>query len=171
MLQTLRDSYQINSNYKFVLKLYGFEEYLYGDYSIGSYECIRNYVRQFEKVKLILYKKPKYEINPPISSFPPIILSEANKEFTYFDLLDKYLNNYPHHSVIFRFGESENIQKEQFLNIYKDRQSKLTQYTESGNCDFPLQIVIVGVYNINSIFQIKEELIFHHPFLFQIVIY
>ena len=152
MLQTLRDSLQLNSNYKFVLKLYGFEEYLYGDYSIGSYECIRNYVRQFEKVKLVLYKKPKYEINPPISSFPPIILSEANKEFTYFDLLDKYLNNYPHHSVIFRFGESENVHKEQFLNIYKDRQNKLTQYTESGNCDFPLQIVIVGVYNINSIF-------------------
>ena len=152
MFQTLRESMQINSNYQFVLKLYGFEEYLYGDYSIGSYECIRNYVRQFEKVKLVLYKKPKYEINPPISSFPPIILSESNKEFTYFELLDKYLYNYPHHSAIFRFGESENKQKEQFFNIYKSRQEKLTQYTESGNCDFPLQITLVGVYNINSIF-------------------
>ena len=138
---------QKNTEYRFVLKLSKFEEYLFGDYSIGSYECIRNYIRQYMKIPLVLIKRPKFEINPRISSFPPIIMMEANKQYSYFNLLDKYFINYPDKCAIFRFGETEK-QKEN-----EDREEKLTKYCESGECDCPFELTIVGLYNFKLIFE------------------
>ena len=136
-----------NNEYRFVLKLSKFEEYLFGDYSIGSYECIRSYIRQYMKIPLVLIKRPKFEIKPRISSFPPIIMMEANKNFTYFNLLDKYLKNYPDKSAIFRFGESEKKKENE------DREEKLTKYCESGECDCPFELTIVGLYNFKLMFE------------------
>ena len=138
---------QKNTEYRFVLKLSKFEEYLFGDYSIGSYECIRNYIRQYMKIPLVLIKRPKFEIKPRISSFPPIIMMEANKQYSYFNLLDKYFKNYPDKCAIFRFGETEK-QKEN-----EDREEKLTKYCESGECDCPLELTIVGIYNFKLMFE------------------
>ena len=138
---------QKNNEYQFVLKLSKFEEYLFGDYSIGSYECIRNYIRQYMKIPLVLIKRPKFEIKPRISSFPPIIMVEANKNYSYFTLLDKYLENYPDKCAIFRFGESEKT------NENEDREEKLTKYCESGECDCPFELTIVGIYNFKLMFE------------------
>ena len=138
---------QKNSDYRFVLKLSKFEEYLFGDYSIGSYECIRNYIRQYMKIPLVLIKRTKFEIKPRISSFPPIIMMEANKQYSYFNLLDKYLKNYPNDSAIFRFGESEKPKENE------DREAKLTKYCESGECDYPFELTIVGIYNFKLMFE------------------
>ena len=138
---------QKNNEYRFVLKLAKFEEYLFGDYSIGSYECVRNYIRQYMKIPLVLIKRPKFEIKPRISSFPPIIMMEANKQYSYFNLLDKYLKNYPDKCAIFRFGESEK------QNENEDRDEKLTKYCESGECDCPFELTIVGIYNFKLMFE------------------
>ena len=138
---------QKNSEYRFVLKLSKFEEYLFGDYSIGSYECIRNYIRQYMKIPLVLIKRTKFEIKPRISSFPPIIMMEANKQYTYFNLLDKYLKNYPDECAIFRFGETEKPKEKE------DREEKLTKYCESGECDCPFEMTIVGIYNFKLMFE------------------
>ena len=138
---------QKNSDYRFVLKLSKFEEYLFGDYSIGSYECIRNYIRQYMKIPLVLIKRPKFEIKPRISSFPPIIMMESNKPYSYFNLLDKYLKNYPDECAIFRFGETEKPKENE------DREEKLTKFCESGECDCPFELTIVGIYNFKLMFE------------------
>jgi hypothetical protein len=138
---------QKNSEYRFVLKLSKFEEYLFGDYSIGSYECVRNYIRQYMKIPLVLIKRTKFEIKPRISSFPPIIMIEANKHYSYFNLLDKYLKNYPDECAIFRFGETEKLIENE------DREEKITKYCESGECDCPFELTIVGVYNFKLMFE------------------
>jgi hypothetical protein len=136
-----------NNEYRFVLKLSKFEEYLFGDYSIGNYECIRSYIRQYMKIPLVLIKMPKYEIKPRISTFPPIIMMEGNQKYTYFNLLDKYLNNYPDKSAIFRFGLTEKEKENE------DREEKLTKYCESGECDCPFELTIVGIYNLKLMFE------------------
>ena len=136
-----------NNEYRFVLKLSKYEEYLFGDYSIGSYECIRNYIRQYMTIPLVLIKRPKFDIKPRISTFPPIIMMEANKKYTYFSLLDKYLKNYPDESTIFRFGETEKEEENE------DREEKLTKYCESGECDCPFELTIVGIYNLKLMFE------------------
>ena len=115
MLHIIEESLLINSNDKFILKLQSYDEYFFGDYSLGSYESIRKYIREYEKVNLILFKKKEFEINPPINNFPPIIFIPSNNNYTYYDLLDKYFENYPNNSIIFRFGENTLKQSEQYL--------------------------------------------------------
>jgi len=80
-----------NKEYQFVFKTSKFEEYLWGNNPIGSYESIYTAIRQYKKVQLILCKLPKYMIEPKLTSFPPIITMEENEEITYFKLLDKYI--------------------------------------------------------------------------------
>ena len=141
-----------DNEYQFVLKLAKFDEYLFGDYSINSYEFIRGFIRQFMTIPLILIKVPKYLCNPRISTFPPIICMKE-KEFTYYDLLEKYLTNYDHRSVIFRFGECEEKEKKLFLKTSEEREEKLTRNCESGDCDFPFEVTVVGLYNFKLIFK------------------
>ena len=56
----------------FVLKIAGCEEYLYGDYTLAQYNCIRKRVRQKEVIKLILKSIPLYKLQPSIFNYPPI---------------------------------------------------------------------------------------------------
>ena len=58
----------------FVLKFKRNEEYLYGDYLIGSYDFVKGLVRQHEKINFYLKKLPCDIIQPPLMNFPPIIL-------------------------------------------------------------------------------------------------
>ena len=139
--------------YKFVLKLQGFEEYLYGDNAISSYECIRQRVRQFETLRLVLFKKAMFDIAPPLSRYPPLIYFPPDEVFTYFDLLDKYIAQYPDECAVFRYGEPGEKENEQFTMKQKQRMDKVLQYGESGDCDFPLQVTLYGVFNLQSIFK------------------
>ncbi|MCQ2818302.1 MAG: hypothetical protein MJ252_13630 [archaeon] len=158
-----------SDKYSFVLKLEAFEEYLYGDYSLSAYQCIRRYVRQFEPVKLVLFKKRTTQLEPVIMFFPPIIRMPANETFTYYDLLKKYFENYPRQYAIFRFGELSEEEKDQFLIQKTSRQERLKRYTESGECDCPLSMSIVGVYNLKALFKwfyndayMENEMMLHY---------
>ena len=137
-----------SKEYQYIFKISKFEEYLYGDNPIGSYECIYSLVRQYKKVHLILYKLPKYMIEPRIASFPPIIMMEENTDITYFKLLDKYFNLYSDEYAIFRYGETKKDNSEN-----DDREEKLLRYCESSNCDRPFEFEIVGLFNFKLIFE------------------
>jgi len=59
------DKLKKDNSKKFILKVAGSEEYLYGDYTLGSYNFVKNKVRQHEGIKLILKSLPFYKIQPP----------------------------------------------------------------------------------------------------------
>ena len=138
---------------KFVLKLKSYEEYLYGDYSIGSYESIRKNVREYETTSLYLFKKPFYLIKPPISHYPPIIpMKKSQIEFNYYDLYDKYIEMYPNNSIIYRLFEPTKELKERYLkdnNCNKIEEFK--KYGKSCDIDLPLSITILGVNGIKEL--------------------
>ena len=139
-----------NKNRAFILKVIGFEEYLYGENILGNYNFIINKVRQKEIVRLILKTIPKYKIHPPNFHFPPIIKIDKNKDITYNELLIQYKKLYPDNNIIFRLYKPSNKQKKSRLKRKNKRINYLTMFTESGDCDFPLTI------NINSITNIYE---------------
>ena len=138
-----------NKEYQFIFKTSNFEEYIYGNNPIGSYQSVYNSIRQYKKVSLILCKLPVFKIEPKLSSFPPIITMKKDEEITYFNLLDKYFEYFSDEFAIFRYGETE-------INIYEkeeDREKKLTKYCESSNCDCPFQFDIVGIFNFKLLFK------------------
>ena len=137
-----------NKDYQFVFKISRFEEYIFGNNPIGSYESIYTLIRQYKKVKLVLCKLPKYKIEPKLTSFPPIITFEENEEITYFNLLDKYFKLFPDKYAIFRYGETEKNYIEE-----EDREEKLLKYCESSNCDCPFEFEIVGIFNFKLILE------------------
>ena len=151
-LHELMDKFQKIKNDKskcFVLKVAGYEEYLYGDYTLAHYNCIRNKVRQKEVIKLILKSVPIYKINPPIFNYPPIIKIDKNKNISYYELLNLYKKLYPNHDIIFRLYKTTKKQKKRYLKHDLDRTKYLTKFTESGDCDFPL---VININTINHIF-------------------
>ena len=139
-----------NKNKAFVLKVIGYEEYLYGENILGNYNFIINKIRQKEVVRLILKNIPKYKIHPPNFNFPPIIKVEKNKKITYNELLIQYKKLYPDNDIIFRLYRPSVKEKKRFLKRQIKRTKYLTMFTESGDCDFPLTI------NLNSITNIYE---------------
>jgi len=137
-----------NKEYQFVFKTAKFEEYIFGNNPIGSYESIYTAIRQYKKVQLIICKLPKYMIEPKLTSFPPIITMEENEDITYFKLLDKYFELFQDEYAIFRYGETDiNNSKE------KDREEKLLNCCESSNCNCPFEFDVVGVFNFKLIFE------------------
>ena len=137
-----------NKEYQFVFKTAKFEEYIFGNNPIGSYESIYTAIRQYKKVQLIICKLPKYMVEPKLTSFPPIITMEENEEITYFKLLDKYFDLFQDEYAIFRYGETDiNNSRE------KDREGKLLNYCESSNCNCPFEFDVVGVFNFKLIFE------------------
>ena len=140
-----------DKNKCFVLKIAGYEEYLYGDYILAHFNYIRNKVRQKEVIKLILKSVPLYKINPPIFNYPPIIRVDTNKdkEITYIDLFNLYKKLYPNHEIIYRLYKTSKRQVKRYLNKNLNRTKYLTKFTESGDCDFPL---IININTINHIF-------------------
>ena len=59
---------------KFILKVAESEEYLYGDFTLGQYDFVRYKVRQHESINLILKVISFYIVQPPLFSFPPILI-------------------------------------------------------------------------------------------------
>ena len=137
-----------NKEYQFVFKTSKFEEYLWGNNPIGSYESIYTAIRQYKKVQLILCKLPKYMIEPKLTSFPPIITMEENEEITYFKLLDKYFELFQDEFAIFRYGETDKSNSEE-----DEREKKLLKYCESSNCDCPFEFDVIGIFNFKLIFE------------------
>ena len=138
-----------NKEYQFVFKTAKFEEYIFGNNPISSYQSIYTSIRQFKKVDLVLCKLPKYMIEPRLTSFPPIITMEENEDITYFKLLDKYLNLFSDECALFRYGLTEKKNDEE----EEGREEKLLKYCESGNCDYPFEFEVIGIFNFKKIFE------------------
>ena len=136
---------------KFVLKLKSYEEYLYGDYSIGSYESVRKNVREYETTSLYLYKKPNYIIKPPNSHFPPIVPIDKSMDYNFFDLYDKYVEMYPQNSIIYRMYEASEEMKERYLKEEISKRDINERYGQSCDCDLPLSVSIVGLYRVKEL--------------------
>lgn len=136
----------------FVLKFKQNEEYLYGDYLIGSYDFVKGLVRQHEKIYFYLKKLPCDIIQPPLMNFPPIILQKG-KKYDYFTLLKTYLEYYPECGIIYRLFKTDEEQKKRFLRNKMQRTEALIKFTESGDCYFPFYINILG---INNVYSLKE---------------
>ena len=139
-----------DKNMKIVLKIVGYEEYLYGESSLSSYYFIRNKVRQKECVRLILKAVPSYILQPPLFSFPPIIRVDKDKNITYDELFELYNKYYHKHEIIFRIYKSSKKQIDRYLKKNLPRTKYLTKFTESGDCEFPL------IININSLSNVLE---------------
>lgn len=157
--------YKKDKSYKFILKVAESEEYLYGDYTLGSYDFLRGRVRQHEGITVILKRIPFYKVQPPLFNFPPIIRmrkSDAN----YYNLLDQYFLLYPEQQIIYRLYKPDKPQLARFLKNKAPRTSQLTRFTESGDCDIHLNFKIMQLENIyqckkwfdNSIYN-KNELV------------
>ena len=136
-------------NKRFIFKFYDSEEFLYGNYTIGSYNYIRNKARQHEGINLLLQNYPLYKISPPLMSYPPIIKIEKNKD-SYETLFKLYVDLFPKHEIIYRLGKPSKKEINRYLKKETKRTKYLTKYAESGDCNFPLKINIRTLNNINS---------------------
>ena len=143
-----------DKSYKFILKVAENEEYLYGDYTLGSYNFIRDQVRQHEYIKLILKSIPFYKVQPPLFSFPPILTS-IKKNANYINLFDNYIKLYPEREIIYRLFHCDKKQIDRFIHKINKRKEYLNKFTESGDCDFPFCLKII---KLNNIFQFKNWL-------------
>jgi hypothetical protein len=125
-----------NTSNRFVLKVEDSEEYLYGDYTLGSYSFIRSKARQHEGIRLLLKSLPLYKIQPPIFSFPPIIRIKE-EDISYEKLFELYVELYPENEIIYRIKKTNTFQIDRYLKKDIKRTYHLIKYTESGDCDFP----------------------------------
>jgi len=138
-----------NTSNRFVLKVEDSEEYLYGDYTLGSYSFIRSKARQHEGIRLLLKSLPHYKIQPPIFSFPPIIRIKE-EDISYEKLFELYVELYPENEIIYRIKKTNTSQIDRYLKKDIKRTYHLIKYTESGDCDFPLKINIKSLMNIDK---------------------
>lgn len=138
-------------NYKFVLKLKQYEEYLYGDYPICTYEPIRTLVREFEPVSLFLMMYEKEKVIPPISHYPPILYQPEKTLTDYYDLTKRYLDSFPENCIVYKTLPKETQSEYFFKSKPLKRRAKLTKYCESGEADFPCSIKIRSISNLFAI--------------------
>ena len=150
-----------NINNRFIFKIYDSEEYLYGNYILGSYNYIRNKVRQHEGIRLLLQYYPLYKISPSIMSFPPII-KISEKKVSYENLFKLYIELYPKNEIIYRLYKPSNTQINRYLKKEIKRTKYLSKFTESGDCDFPLKIRIKTLNNMNSFKQWLNDEIYNN---------
>ena len=145
-----------NSSNRFILKVVDSEEYLYGDYTLGSYNFIRSKARQHEGIRLILQSLPFYKIQPPIFSFPPIIKIKE-EDISYEKLFELYIQLYPENEIIYRLNKTNSSQINRYLKKEVKRTKYLIKYTESGDCDFPLKIHIKNLINMDKFKEWLED--------------
>ncbi len=141
-----------NSKYIHVLKFKEREEYLFGDSLIGAYQFIRGRLRQHETIYFYLKILPLYIVSPSLTSFPPIIrVTEDNN--SYLNLLKNYyLKQYfPNSGIIYRLLRPDEKIKKRFIKQKYKRNEKLSRFTESCDCCFPLWIKIKHLNNIYSL--------------------
>ena len=137
--------------YIHVLKFKEREEYLFGDSLIGAYQFIRGRLRQHETIYFYLKILPLYIVSPSLTSFPPIIrVTKVNEN--YINLLKIYLKQYfPNSGIIYRLLRPDEKIKKRFIKQKYKRNEKLSRFTESCDCCFPLWIKIKHLNNIYSL--------------------
>lgn len=141
-----------SGKYKFVLKLKSYEEYLYGDNPICTYESIRTLVREFEPVSLFLMMYERERVVPSITHYPPLLYQPEGTETDFYDLCKRFFENFPDNCIIFS-PISDDKDKELFLKPRQlRRREQLTKYCESGECDYPFYF---SVNSISNLFAIK----------------
>ena len=137
--------------YIHVLKFKEREEYLFGDSLIGAYHFIRGRLRQHETIFFYLKILPLHIVSPPLMSFPPIIRATKANE-SYINLLRNYLRQYfPNSGIIYRLLRPDEKIKKRFIKQKYKRNEKLSRFTESCDCCFPLWIKIKHLNNIYSL--------------------
>ena len=137
--------------YIHVLKFKGREEYLYGDSLIGAYQFIRGRLREHETIYFYLKILPLYIVSPPLTNFPPIIRTTKANE-SYVNLLKNYLKQYlPNSGIIYRLLRPDEKLKKRFIKQKYKRMERLSRFTESCDCCFPLWIKIKHLNNIYSL--------------------
>ena len=138
--------------YIHVLKFKEREEYLYGDSLIGAYQFIRGRLREHETIFFYLKILPLYIVSPTLTNYPPIIrASKANEN--YINLLKTYLRLYsPNSGIIFRLLRPDVKLKKRFIKQKYKRIERLSRFTESCDCCYPLWIKIK---HLNNIFSLK----------------
>ena len=137
--------------YIHVLKFKEREEYLFGDSLIGAYQFIRGRLRQHETIFFYLKILPLYIVSPPVTSFPPIVRATKANE-SYLNLLRNYLKQYFTNSgIIYRLLRPDEKIKKRFIKQKYKRNEKLSRFTESCDCCFPLWIKIKHLNNIYSL--------------------
>ncbi len=137
--------------YIHVLKFKEREEYLYGDSLIGAYQFIRGRLREHETIFFYLKILPLYIVSPPLTNFPPIIRVVKNNE-NYVNLLKNYLKQYlPNNGIVFRLLRPDEKSKKRFIKQKYKRVERLSRFTESCDCCFPLWIKIKHLNNIYSL--------------------
>ncbi len=141
---------------KFILKVAESEEYLYGDFTLGQYDFVRYKVRQHESITLILKVIPFFIVQPPLFSFPPILIVYDIKNVSYEFLFDLYVKLYPNHEIIYRLFKPDEKSLNKYLKNYdfeinnnlNIRQNRLNKFNESSDCDFPFSFTIVNIKNV-----------------------
>ena len=137
--------------YIHVLKFKDREEYLYGDSLIGAYQFIRGRLREHETIFFYLKILPLYIVSPPLTSFPPIIRTVKANE-SYVNLLKNYLKQYlPNSGIVYRLLKPDEKLKKRFIKQKYKRIERLSRFTESCDCCFPLWIKIKHLNNIYSL--------------------
>lgn len=157
--EKLKDNLK-NKDNKFVLKLLYYEEYMFGDYPICTYDSIRTLVREYETVNLTLMMFKREDAHPNTSKFPPIVYMPKGIKFEYKDLLKKYMDLFPVNAIMFRCFPDDSMHEFYFKEKNK-RRKQLTKYTESGDCDFPLVVNIKGLKNLFSLKKTLDEKKYH----------
>ena len=153
IITKLRDKTSPEKKNIFLLKFKENEEYLFGDSLIGAYQNIRGKLRQQETIIFYLKILPLHKVSPPIMSFPPIIRATDTSEKTYIKLLKKYLQYYSYkNGIIYRLLRPEEKTLKRFLKQKYKRIEKLSRFTESCDCCYPLWI---KVKNLNNIYSLK----------------
>ncbi len=154
-----------NTSNKYVMKLKGLEEYMYGDYPISTYESVRKLVREHETVELFIMKFPLNgkEVQPDVTHFPPIISLTEKKNLTYSSLINQYFELFVNQKslektqIIFKIRPDPKFQ-EFYLKKKQSRREKLLKYCVSGESDFPFTINIKGIKNL---FALKKHIDCH----------
>ena len=137
--------------YIHVLKFKEREEYLYGDSLIGAYQFIRGRLREHETIFFYLKILPLYIVSPPLTNFPPIIRTTKANE-SYVNLLKNYLKQYlPNSGIVYRLLRPDAKLKKRFIKQKYKRIERLSRFTESCDCCFPLWIKIKHLNNIYSL--------------------
>ena len=137
--------------YIHVLKFKEREEYLYGDSLIGAYQFIRGRLREHETIFFYLKILPLYIVSPPLTNFPPIIRTTKTNE-SYVNMLKNYLKQYlPNSGIVYRLLRPDEKLKKRFIKQKYKRIERLSRFTESCDCCFPLWIKIKHLNNIYSL--------------------
>ena len=146
---------------KFIMKLKSFEEFMFGDYPICTYDSIRSKVREYEPVTLYLMMKEKSKVNPNLTHYPPMIYIPTDDEVDYNNLFEKYQSLFTSKSIIFKFKPIPELQQFYLNDRSYDRREKLTKICESGECDYPFSINIKGIFNLLSLKKHLENKEYH----------